>query len=94
MVVRDSESLLYLIHRILYHARVCSSGCTAVGELIYKYAKDIAPGELLPVATSRDLQTNFKLAVVEGVQHRAAVGKYLPAIEMPFILADGVVAPL
>lgn len=65
-----------------------------MGELTYKFAKDVRPGDLLPVATSRDLNATFKQAVVEGVDHMKAHDKYIPAIAMPFILADGVVAPL
>jgi hypothetical protein len=65
-----------------------------VGDFKHELAGKIKPGDILVVATGRDLDATFNTAVVEKVERLTAPGKYIPAIEMPYILADGVVAPL
>jgi hypothetical protein len=65
-----------------------------VGDFKHELAGKVKPGDLLAVATGDTLDATFTRAVVEKVEYLSAPGKYIPAIEMPYILADGVVAPL
>jgi hypothetical protein len=65
-----------------------------VGEFRHEVAGKVKPGDLFAVATSKSLDAQFNTAVVEKVERLSVPGKYIPAIKMPYILADGVVAPL
>lgn len=94
LALKRSYDPLPMVRLLLLLLLLATRYCTAVGKLTYKFARDIRPGDLLPVATSRDLKATFKSATVESVELLTAVGRYIPAVEMPFILADGVVAPM
>lgn len=73
---------------------VYASTLHAVGGLNQKFAVNTKPGMLLPVATSHGLNNTFQLATIEQVERVHAVGKLIPAIEHPFIVADGAVMPV
>jgi hypothetical protein len=66
----------------------------AVGALVQEYAINTKPGMLLPVATSHGLNSTFQLATIEQLERVHAIGKLIPAIEHPFIVADGAVMPV
>lgn len=68
--------------------------CVAVGPYDVDVAINLKPGQLLPVASSLDLAATFTTAVIESVEPVAAMGKYLPSIESPYILVNGVAVPL
>lgn len=73
---------------------VRASTLHAVGGYIQVFALNTKPGMLLPVATSHSLNSTFQLATIEQVERVHAIGKFIPAIEHPFILADGAVMPV
>lgn len=52
------------------------------------------PGQLLAMPASSELNATFKLGVVEGVEVIEGMGKYVPAVEHPFVWADGLVQPM
>ena len=54
-------------------------------------AKDVQVGDHLPIAGS---DGDMAAAVVQSVEFLRATGKYLPALQHPFVLVDGAVMPL
>lgn len=66
----------------------------AVGPYEVDVAINLKPGQLMPVASSLDLAATFTTAVIKSVEPVTAMGKYLPSIESPYILVDGLAVPL
>lgn len=65
-----------------------------VGSYFALDALHARPGQQLPVATSTDVDARFTTVVIDSVEVVNATGKFIPAIAHPYLLVDGVVAPL
>lgn len=57
-------------------------------------ANNVRSGQLIPVPTSTNFNTTYMPAIVECVEKVVARGKYIPAVEHPYLLADGLVHPM
>lgn len=71
----------------------------AVGASVSDVAINVKAGQLMPMhmpPTSPDLTASatFKLGVVERAEVVQAHGKFIPAVEHPWIWADGIVQPM
>jgi len=65
-----------------------------VGPYIAIHAMHARPGQQLPAATTSDVNARFTTVVIDSVEAVNATGKYIPVIAHPYLLVDGVVAPL
>jgi hypothetical protein len=72
-----------------------ASSCVAVGQFELVPAAKVRAGNKL-VVTLKDKAgaTSFAAVQVDEVVKVSAKGLYLPVIEQPYIVVDGVVAPL
>lgn len=76
------------------HARCIASQC-AVGPFETVRAENVRTGDLLVLmADPQDAASQFFATAVSLLEPVSAEGMYVPAIESPYIIADGVVAPL
>jgi hypothetical protein len=67
----------------------------AVGSFKLLAARDVAPGDRLVVGSSPvGASGGFVVGTVTAVEGVEADGLYLPVIEHPYLLVDGVVMPL
>lgn len=66
----------------------------AVGDFTVDVAINVKPGQRMAVATSSDLDAQFTVATVEKVEAVNATGKYMPAVQHPYLVVDGLVQPL
>lgn len=65
-----------------------------LGPYIAIHAMHARPGQQLPAATTSDVNARFTTVVIDSVEAVNATGKYIPVIAHPYLLVDGVVAPL
>jgi hypothetical protein len=85
----------------MHASRQCSYH---VGLLLYKTvgthkiepALNLKRGQKMAVASSNNLTTTFSAAIIEEVMPVAApvAGKYVPAIEHPYLVVDAIVMAL
>lgn len=67
----------------------------AVGPFKLVAARDVQPGDRLVVGASPvDASAGFVVGSVTAVEGVQAQGLYLPVIEHPYLVVDGVVMPL
>lgn len=72
-----------------------SAVAAAVGAFATVPALSIAAGDrLVLLADPQNAAAGFFVAAVTAVESVTAEGMYVPAIESPYIVADGVVMPL
>lgn len=73
----------------------CVFCLTAVGAFTLQPAVDIQPGDKIVVTLKDKAGTiNFAVVKVDTNERIPATGLYLPVIEQPYIVVDGVVMPL
>lgn len=66
----------------------------AVGAFELSPAVDIKAGDRLAITQPDATQAGYVVAAVEKVESVEADGLYLPVIEHPYLVVDGVVMPL
>lgn len=65
-----------------------------MGTFVNEVASKVKPGQLTPMPTSQHINATFKIGVIESVEYVTAKGKMIPAIEFPFLHADGIAQPM
>ena len=68
---------------------------SAVGAFETVSADKVQPGNLIVLLNDpSDAQAGFVVSAVETAEFVEAAGVYNPAVEMPYIIAEGAVVPL